>query len=101
MNKAWEDLQIKKKKLKTTAFSCLQEMKKAKFRLKEQTSQLKEIKEVKNELEISLQEATDKITIYEMKMETYKRQEMELSLSRSIRSVTSEDMNSKLVMHNQ
>ena len=101
MNTAWEDLQIKKKKLKSTAFFCLQELKKSKFRLKDQTSQLKEIKEAKNELEISLQEARDKLSIYEMKMESYKRQEMELSLSRSIRSVTSEDMNSKLVMHNQ
>ena len=98
---AWEDLQIKKKKLKGTAYYCNQEMKKMKFQLKDQITQLKEFKEDKNELQISLQEATDKISIYEEKIDAFKRQEMDISLSRSVRSVTSEDMNSKLIEQNR
>ena len=92
---------MKKKRLKGTAYYCNQEMKKMKFQLKDQITQLKEFKEDKNKLQISLQEATDKISIHEEKLDAYKREEMDLSFSKSVRSVTSEDMNSKLLEQNK
>lgn len=76
-------------------------MKKLKIKVKEQSSTIQDLKNEKNDLEIALQGAKDRISLMEDKMEHYKKQEMEMSLSRSIRSVTSEDMNSKLLDQNK
>lgn len=97
----WEVLTNKKDKLKKTAFMCSQEMKKLRAKTKELTKNNQILKEDHKTLEKSNMQLNDKLILLEEKLEYYKKQEMEISLRKSYQSVTSDDLNTKLIQQNQ
>jgi chromosome segregation ATPase len=97
----WEVLTNKKDKLKKTAFMCSQEMKKLRVKTKELTKNNQILKEDHNTLEKNNMQLNDRLILLEEKLEYYKKQEMEISLRKSYQSVTSDDLNTKLIQQNQ
>ena len=101
VRQGWETLTNKKDKLKKTAYMCSQELKKIRQKLKIALRSAQSLKTEKNKLEKENVNLHDRVILQEEKMEYYKKQEMEISLARSYKSTTSDDLNTKLIHQNQ
>ena len=97
----WETLTNKKNKLKKTAYMCSQELKKSRNKVRELTKNLQKMTKNSNEIDKENMNLQDRIIMQEEKLEYYKKQEMEISLARSYKSTTSDDLNTKLIHQNQ
>ena len=101
LKNGWFTLNQKKNKLKKTAYMCSQELKKTRKKLKEANRENKQIKNEMNEFEKENLILNDRIILHEEKIDYYKKQEIEISLARSYKSTTSDDLNTKLICQNQ
>jgi chromosome segregation ATPase len=97
----WDVLKTKKDKLKKTAYMCSQELKKSRQKVKELTKNLQTTSRELQQRDKEAQNLNDRIIMNEEKLEYYKKQEMEISLARSYKSTTSDDLNTKLIHQNQ
>lgn len=97
----WDVLKTKKDKLKKTAYMCSQELKKSRQKVKDLSKNLQKTTKEVNEMQKETQNLNDRIIMNEEKLEYYKKQEMEISLARSYKSTTSDDLNTKLIHQNQ
>lgn len=101
LGKAWDLLLLKKNKLKGTTYYCSQELKKARKRLKESLNEGSLLKGKCKELEKEVLQLQDKLNLNEDKLAYYKKQEIELSYARSIKTMNSEELNPRLIQQNQ
>ena len=97
----WETLNMKKNKLKGTTYYCSQELKKSRKKLKERSQELRLMKDKHKELEKQVVQMNDKITLNEDKLNYYKKQEIELSFAKSIKTMNSDELNPRLIQQNQ
>ena len=76
-------------------------IKKNRNKVRELTKNLQTLTKTSNEIEKENMNLQDRIILQEEKLEYYKKQEMEISLARSFKSTTSDDLNTKLIHQNQ